>query len=242
MNIRIGTDLKKIVKKDTVIFNISFSCIKPTSKLAITELSKDMGVCVQALKDKLELTDKELSVGYINIMENKVWRETQVENPQTHAKEIKKVFVKEGYRAFGSVSIELPLTWKDENHKFSTIYIIANNCEYETSTNYHYVLKNYAEHLKDLRGKLVDKSREQAMELLPKTNGCMSLIAKTILYNANNEPPYAPGQVMMKARASAEPEPENDDVDLEIIDNLISVETAPTQEIIDSIEIIWEVI
>lgn len=90
MNIKLKTELNKQVKKDTVEFLIAFSCIEETSKLALKNVTKDIDKCVETYKSKFSLTDSQLMVSYISVLENKVWREVEVKNPQTHTKDLKK--------------------------------------------------------------------------------------------------------------------------------------------------------
>lgn len=240
MNIKLKTEISKEVKKDTVLFYITFSCIDETAKKALQNVTKDIDKCVEAYRTKLGLTNTQLIVSYVTVVENKVWKEVEYENPTTHIKDIKKDLVKDGYRSSGSIGIILPLTWADDTHKFSSIYIIADKCKYKTSIRYDYELKDTEKYMEELRSELLAQSKKEVLQIVGNIVYEKNLKIDTIFYNTssdNSMPMYE--ATMCKSRESFGAEPQDEEMDLSILDNLISVENAPFEEISDSIEVVW---
>lgn len=239
MNIKLKTEISKQVKKDTVEFLIAFSCVEETSKLALKNVTRDIDKCVETYRSKLGLTESQLYVSYINVTENKVWREVEVENPRTFIKELKRELFKEGYKAYGYIGISLPLTWADETHKFSSIYVIAEKCKYKTSISYNYELENIEKYMEELRGELLTQSKKEVLQIVGKVVYEKNLKIADVFYHVESNTPMRYNAARMCEEASFGAAPENEDPDLAILDNLISVEAAPMQELSDSIEVVW---
>lgn len=153
-------------------------------------------------------------------------------------KRLKKELVKDGYKAYGYIRISLPLTWADETHKFSSIYTIAEKCKYKTSISYNYELNDTEKYMKELRGELLTQSKKEVMQLLGNVNED-NLKLESVFYHTNSNSSVMYEARISKSRESFGATQDYEDLDLSILDNLISVEIAPMHELSDSIEVIW---
>ena len=239
MKVAINVTKSVSVVKSNVRFIASFFIQEDEFAKAFDAVFKDIQR-MSFILSQLGVPDEAVIIKPIRANANWVRVEKKTDNKTKEYETVQKGFV-----ASGSMIIELPLSWADNSHKFSSIYMSINGLETKNNITYEFYADDEAINTAnvELRGKLIDAARNKLNELM-KNQSTIEFNLSDVIYGdsiSNTHSKYSTmNECMSFERKTSNYIEETPVFDADTIDNIISLDFAPKFELTDSISTKWK--
>ena len=234
MEIRLKNTVTKKVKNNGVIFMLSFRAVEPTADAAFSAVARDVQE-VKAEMQRMDIASESIELTAVHVAANMVETEEHV------GERIQRGYTQNGYYAAGCVSVTLPLSWADGIHRFGDIYSLFENKKTHQGFQYNFTCLNKEEYAAELRSELVKDAYKQVNQILAAGEAVDPPVLTQVYYNCDEPSSRTSDFACASVYAQSPVMNHEQPVSAQLIDLMVTPDTATFVELRDSITSVWSV-